>query len=210
MNSNTEVIKSTPKAKINLKTMVQVGMLGAVSVILMMFEIPLWFAPGFYKMDLSEVPVLIGTFAMGPLAGAAIELVKVILHLLFKGTTTAGVGDFANFLIGCTFLVPAGVIYRVRKTKKNAIIGMVVGTAFMTVAGCLINAFVLLPTYSAAMGLPMENLIAMGTAVNPAIKNLTTFAILAVAPFNILKGILVSVITLLLYKHISPILKEHH
>lgn len=209
MSSNTGVIKTTARPRVNLKTMVQVGMLGAVSVVLMMFEVPLWFAPPFYKMDLSEVPVLIGTFALGPLAGAAIELIKVTLHLLFKGTTTAGVGDFANFLIGCTFIVPAGIIYRHRKTKKNAVIGMVVGTVSMTVAGCLINAFVLLPTYSAAMGLPMEQLVAMGTAVNPAITNLATFAILAVAPFNILKGILVSVITLLLYKHISPILKEH-
>ena len=100
MSTNTKVAERAG-SRSSVRTLVQIGMLGAVSVILMMFEIPLWFAPSFYKMDLSEVPVLIGSFAMGPAAGALIELVKIVLHLLFKGTTTAGVGDFANFLIGC-------------------------------------------------------------------------------------------------------------
>ena len=178
-----------------------------MSVILMMFEIPLWFAPSFYKMDLSEVPVLIGSFAMGPAAGALIELVKIVLHLLFKGTTTAGVGDFANFLIGCALIVPAGIIYGRKKSRKSAVIGMAVGGIFMIIAGCFLNAFVLLPVYGKAFGMPMEALIGMGTAVNPAITNLAGFAILAVAPFNLLKAAAVSVITMLLYKHISPILK---
>ncbi len=207
MNSNTKAVGTTNK--VNLRTMVQIGMLGAISVILMMFEIPLWFAPAFYKMDLSEIPVLIGSFAMGPVAGAAIELVKVLLHLLFKGSSTAGVGDFANFLVGCAFVVPAGWIYQRKKTKKHAIIGMVVGAVLMIVAGCFLNAFVLLPVYGKAFGMPMEALIGMGTAVNPAITNLATFAILAVAPFNLLKAIIVSIFTMLLYKYISPILKGH-
>jgi riboflavin transporter FmnP len=187
--------------------MVQIGMLGAISVILMSFDIPLWFAPSFYKIDLSEVPVLIGTFAMGPAAGAVIELIKVLLHMLFKGTSTAGVGDFANFLIGCAFVVPAGLIYKRKKSKKNAIIGMVVGGVFMIVAGCFLNALVLLPAYATAFGMPMDALVAMGTAVNSHITNVTTFALLAVAPFNLLKAVIVSVITLILYKYISPILK---
>ena len=181
-------------------------MLGAVSVVLMMFEIPLFFAPSFYKIDLSEIPVLIGTFAMGPVAGMFIELIKVVLHMLFKGSSTAGVGDFANFLIGCAMIVPAGLIYQKKKSKKSAVIGMIAGTLFMAFIGCFLNAFALLPAYGKAFGMPVDALVAMGTAVNPAINSLLTFVVLAVAPFNILKGLIVGVITFLLYKHVSPIL----
>jgi len=187
--------------------MVQIGMLGAVSVVLMMFEFPLWFAPGFYKIDLSEVPVLIGTFAMGPVAGVMIELIKVILHLLLKGSTTAGLGDAANFLIGCSLILPAGIIYKRIKTRKGALIGMATGTLILITIGSFLNAFVLLPVYAKAFGLPMETLVGMGSAVNPAITNVTTFILLAVAPFNLLKGVVVSVITYGLYKYVSPILK---
>ncbi len=205
---NSTVNSAKPAAvKTNVRKMVMIAMLGAVSMILMWFEIPLWFAPPFYKIDLSEVPVMIGTFALGPVSGILIELMKVILKVITKGTTTAFVGDFANFLIGCALIVPAGIIYSRCKSKKNAMLGMIVGTAVMTVAGCLINAYVMLPVYGKAFGMPMDALVAMGSAVNPAIKGLGTFVILAVAPFNLLKGVLVSVATLLLYKHVSPVLK---
>ena len=117
-SSGTNAVKTTAERS-NLRNLVQIGMLGAVSVVLMMFEIPLFFAPSFYKIDLSEIPVLIGTFAMGPVAGMFIELIKVVLHMLFKGSSTAGVGDFANFLIGCAMIVPAGLIYQKKKSKKN-------------------------------------------------------------------------------------------
>lgn len=205
MSSGTKTVGTAGRS--NLRTMVQVGMLGAVSVVLMMFEIPLWFAPPFYKIDLSEIPVLIGTFVMGPVSGMFIELIKIVLHLLFKGSSTAGVGDFANFLIGCSMVVPAGIIYKVKKTRGGAVLGMIVGTLFMAFIGCFLNAFVLLPAYGKAFGMPIETLIGMGTAVNPAINGLFTFVVLAVAPFNLLKGLIVGVITFLLYKHVSPILK---
>ena len=205
MSSGTKAVKTAERS--NLRTMVQVGMLGAVSVVLMMFEIPLWFAPPFYKIDLSEIPVLIGTFAMGPTAGIFIELIMIVLHLLFKGTSTAGVGDFANFLIGCSMIVPAGIIYKVKKTRGGAVVGMITGTLFMAFVGCFLNAFVLLPAYGKAFGMSVDALIAMGTAVNPSINSLFTFVVLAVAPFNLLKGLIVGVITFLLYKHVSPILK---
>lgn len=207
---NSTVNSAKPAAvKTNVRKMVMIAMLGAVSMILMWFEIPLWFAPPFYKIDLSEVPVMIGAFALGPVSGILIELMKVILKVITKGTTTAFVGDFANFLIGCALIVPAGIIYSRCKSKKNALFGMIVGTAVMTVAGCLINAYVMLPVYGKAFGMPMDALVAMGSAVNPAIKGLGTFVILAVAPFNLLKGVLVSAATLLLYKHVSPVLKNN-
>lgn len=205
-----QVLKSNPMAmRSKTRTMVQVAMLAAVSTLLMVFEFPLPFAPPFYKIDLSEVPVLVGAFAMGPVAGVFIELLKVILHMVVSGTTTAGVGDFANFLIGCSFVLPAAFIYRFKKnkTRKHALIGMAVGTLCMTVIGCFLNAFVLLPVYAKAFGMPMEALVGMGTAVNKAIDGVLTFVILAVAPFNLLKGLVVSLIVLLIYKKIRVILK---
>lgn len=208
MSSETNVAEKQMH-KTGVKMVVQVGMLAALALILMFFEIPLPFAPAFYEIDFSEVPVLIGCFTMGPMAGAAVELVKILLALVLKGTTTAGVGELANFIIGCSFCVPAGLIYKKNRTRKSALIGMGTGTILMTMIGCVINAFVLLPVYSAAFGMPLEALVDMGTAVNSHITNLTTFVMLAVAPFNLLKGILVSVIVFLIYKKISPIFKMH-
>ena len=198
MNAQTTAKQTSKMSQIGkTRYMVQVAMLGAAAVVLMFFDIPLPFAPSFYKIDLSEVPVLIGAFAMGPLAGAAIELIKILLNLVMKGSTTAGVGEVANFLIG----------YKTQKTKKNAMIGMAVGTVFLAAAGGLLNAFVLLPAYAAAFGMPMDALVGMGSAVNKAITSLPTFVLFAVVPFNIIKGVVVSLVTMLLYKHISRLLK---
>lgn len=188
----------------------EIGMLGAIAAILMLFEFPLPFiAPPFYEIDLSEVPILVGAFALGPLAGAAIELIKVLLNLMINGTATAFVGEIGNYLIGCSFILPAAWIYKMHKSKKNAVLGMITGTVSMTVLGCILNAYVLLPTYAVAFSMPIDTIISLGAAINPNIHNVLTFVMIAVAPFNLLKGILVSVITLLIYKHLSPILKGH-
>ena len=195
------------KKKLNTRMIAQTGMLGAIAVVLMLFEIPLPFAPSFYEIDFSEVPVLIGCFSMGPLAGVLIELIKIILNLCINGSMTAGVGEFANFVIGCALVLPAAFIYKRKKTKKGAVIGLVTGTLFMTISGCFINAYVMLPTYAKAFGMPIEALVEMGSAVNASITDLFTFVMFAVVPFNLLKGVLVSVIVLLIYKKISPILK---
>ena len=198
------------KARTGVRTIVQAGMLGAIAVVLMLFEIPLPFAPSFYEIDFSEVPVMIGTFAIGPVAGVAIELVKILLNFIINGTTTAGVGEVANFLIGCALVVPAGIIYRRKRTRTGAIIGMAVGTVFMTLIGCLLNAYVLLPVYATAFQMPIDALVAMGTAVNGSIDSLFTFVAFAVAPFNLLKGVLVSLIVFLIYKKISPVFRMNH
>lgn len=198
------------KRKMTTKMITQIGMLGAIAVVLMLFDIPLPFAPSFYKIDFSEVPILVGCFAMGPAAGALIELVKIVLNLVINGTDTAFVGEIANLIIGCALCVPAGIIYKRKKSKKGALIGMGVGILCMTVLGCFINAYILLPTYAAAFNMPIDSLVAMGTAVNSNIQSLFTFVIFAVAPFNLLKGALVSLVVLCIYKKISPILKLHH
>lgn len=206
MSTNTQMM-TNKKTGTSVRKIVQIGMLAAIAVVLMLFEIPLPFAPSFYEIDFSEVPVMIGCFVMGPAAGAAIELIKILLNFIINGTVTAGVGEAANFVIGCCMVIPAGLIYKYNRTRKGALIGMVTGTLFMTVAGCFINAYVMLPTYAAAFQMPIDALVAMGTAINPNITNLFTFVVLAVAPFNLLKGVLVSLIVFLIYKKIRPIFK---
>lgn len=195
------------KRRNDIRNLAQIGMLSAVAVVLMLFEIPLPFAPSFYEIDFSEVPVLIGCFAMGPAAGVSIEFVKIFLNLLINGTATAGVGEFGNFVIGCALCIPASLIYRKVHSRKGALVGMSIGTLSMTLIGCAVNAYLLLPAYVKAMGMPMDAIVAMGTAVNPKITNLQTLVFFAVAPFNLLKGILVSLVVLLIYKKIRPLLK---
>ena len=195
------------KKILSIRDLVQVGMFGALAAVLMLFEFPLPFiAPSFYELDLSEIPVLIGTFSMGPVAGVLIELIKILLKLVLKGTSTAYVGDVANFVIGCFFLLPAGIIYKVKKTKKGAVTGMAAGTLVMAAAGAVMNAYVLLPFYSQFYGMPMEALIAAGTEVNSLITSIPTFVLVAVVPFNLIKGIIVSLITYLVYKRVRVII----
>lgn len=192
--------------KIGVKMLTKIGALSAVAGLLMLIEMPLWFAPPFYKMDLSEIPILIGAFALGPIAGMTIEFIKILLNFVLNGTVTGGVGEAANFLIGCSLVIPAGYIYRKNKTVKNAIIGMVVGTLVLTVVGGLLNYYLLLPVYAKVFGAPIQAFVDMGNALNPYIVDLKTFILFAVVPFNLLKGIIVSAITILIYKRISPIL----
>ena len=192
------------------RTITQIAMLGALAGILMNFEFPIPFlAPSFYQLDFSEIPVLVGAFAMGPIAGILIEVVKILVHLVTMGTVTAGVGDFANFLFGCTFVVPAGLIYRLHnvKSRKHAVMGMAAGTVLTTAAACLMNAFVLLPAYGKAFGMPVQAFIEMGAAVHSGVTNLLTFAIMILVPFNLFKYTLTSVIVFFIYKRIRVILR---
>ena len=180
----------------------------AMAGVLMFIEIPLFFAPSFYEIDLSEIPVMICTFYLGPVAGVVCELLKVIVKLVLKGTSTAFVGDFANFVVGCSFVLPASFIYHLNRSKKTAIIGLVTGTLVMTVFGSLFNAVYLLPTFAELFGMPLEAIIGMGTAVNSSINSVSTLVLFAVVPFNLLKGLIITVLTMLLYKRISPLLHK--
>ena len=174
------------------------GMLGALAGILYLFDFSVAFlAPGFYKLDFSEIPVMIGAFYLGPVGGVVIELVKVLLKLVIKGTSTAFVGDLANFVVGCAFVVPAAVVYHLKKTKKTAKLALLTGTVFMAVFGSIFNAVYLIPAFSSLYGMPLDTIVGMGTAINPAI-----------APLNLLKGVLISVPTMLLYKRISKVLAQ--
>ena len=208
IEKRTGVRFSSEKTKIN--KMVIMAMFSAVAVVLMYFEFPLTFiAPSFYEMDFSEVPVMMGSFMLGPCAGVIIEAVKIILKICIKGTTTAFVGDFANFILGCVFVIPASVIYHFHKTKKNAVLGLAAGSIMLIVSGTFFNAYYLLPKYSELYGMPIQAFIAAGQEINGSIHDVLTFVALAVAPFNLVKSAVVSVITMLLYKYLSRLLKVH-
>lgn len=193
---------------LSVNTIAKVAILGAIATILMVFEFPLPIAPSFYKLDFSEVAVLLAGFALGPVEAMMTEGVKIILNFLFTGTTTMGVGELGNFLIGCALAVPAACIYKRKKSRKSALIGLCAGTLCMTVAGVLVNYFILLPAYIALAGFPMDAILGMGQAIFPSIHNLLTLVLFCVTPFNLIKGALVSLITMLLYKHISPLLHK--
>lgn len=183
------------------------GMLGALAMVLHLFDFPVVFlAPGFYKLDFSEIPVMIGAFYLGPVGGVIIEVVKILLKLVVKGTSTAFVGDLANFVVGCAFVVPASVIYHLKKTKKTALFGLVAGTIVMTTFGSLFNALYLIPAFSKLYGMPLEAIVGMGSAINPAITSVSTLVLMAVVPLNLLKGVLISFPTMVLYKRISKVL----
>ncbi len=199
--------KSTGK-KMALSTLTKIALLAAVAGVLMLFEAPLWFAPSFYKLDLSELAVMVGALSMGPAAGAMIELIKILLNFVLNGTITGGVGEFANFLIGCSFVVPAAWIYRRQRNIKGMLLGMAAGIVCMVLLGSVINYFILLPVYATVFGQPLEFFIQMGNALNPAIVDLKTFILFAVAPFNLLKGIIISALTFLLYRKLGRQLEQ--
>ena len=200
--------KNGDKSRIlSTKKIAMIGMFSAISGILYCFDFALPIAPTFYKLDFSELPAVICGFAFGPVAGVLVEFLKVVIKLLFKSTSTAFVGDLANFLIGCMLVLPASVIYGFKKTKKMSRIALLTGVIVMTVFGTWFNAVYLLPTFSTLYGLPLDSIIAMGTAINGSVNNIYSFVIIMVAPMNIIKGTVVSVLTLLVYKKLSRIIK---
>ena len=191
-----------PVAKTRRLTIVAIC--SALAAVLHMLDFPLPFlAPEFYKLDFSELPVMLCGFYLGPSAAVACEGMKILLKLLLKGTSTAFVGDFANFAVGCSFVLPAVILYHLKKTRKSALWGLIAGTLVLTCFGSAFNAWSLLPKFSQLYHLPLDSIIAMGSAIFPPVKNLPTFVLLCVAPLNLVKGISVSVLTLLLYKKVA-------
>ena len=181
-----------------------IGICAAIATVLHVLDFPMLFlAPDFYKLDFSELPVLLCGFYLGPSATVTCEGIKILLKLLVKGTSTAFVGDFANFVVGCSFVLPATIWYHSNKSKHSAIVGLVLGTFSMSVLGSAFNAIYLLPKFSELFGLPLDTIIAMGAKIHPRIHNVTTFGMLCVAPLNVVKGTMVSILTMLLYKRVA-------
>ena len=197
-----ERILPNPRRISKTRRMTIIAICSALAAILHILDFPLLFlAPEFYKLDFSELPVMLCGFYLGPSAAVACEGLKVLLKLLMKGTSTAFVGDFANFVVGCSLVIPAITIYHFGRKKKTAIGGLILGTVCLTVFGSAFNALYLLPKF-AEMFMPMEAIIAAGTAIHSGIDSLWSFVLICVAPLNLIKGICVSILTLLLYKRV--------
>lgn len=190
----------------NTRYITKIGMLSAIAVILMFFEVPLPMMPIFLKLDVSELPAIIGAFVFGPMAGVAIEFIKNLLHA--ANTQTMGIGEVANFLVGVAFVLPAGYLYQRYHSHKGAVIALVVGTFSMMFLASLLNYFILLPIYQAVLHFPLEQVVHMGTIANPQIIDLKSFIALAIAPFNMIKGIVMSLLTLVIYRKLCNVLCE--
>lgn len=181
-----------------------VGICSAIAVVLYLLDFPLLFlAPEFYKLDFSEVPVLLCGFFLGPGAAVACEGVKVLLKLLIKGTTTAFVGDLANFVVGCSLVIPATFIYHFHRSRRSALLGLGIGTACLTIFGSAFNALYLLPKFAQLYGIPLDSIIDMGSAIHAGVHDIFSFVLLCVAPLNLIKGAMVAVLTMALYKHVA-------
>lgn len=191
-------------SRFNARRLVWTALLSALATVLMYLDTALPIFPRFLKFDLSELPPLIAAFSYGPITGVLCELVKNLIHMLT--TSSAGIGEFANFLMGSALVIPAGLIYRANRTKKGAITGLLAGIAFTAVTAAFANYFILLPFYSHLI--PLEKIISMSSAVIPAIHDKLSLVIYGVIPFNILKGGVVSLLTFKLYKRISSIFHE--
>ncbi len=194
---------------LSTRNMVLMGMLAALATVLMFISFPIPFAPPFYKVDVSDLPIMIGAFAMGPLSGIIMEFLKNILHIIVSGTDTYGVGELANFLSGTIFVCTAAMIYKYKKTKMTAVISLIVATILMSIASCFINLYLTLPAYVGFSNgkLSMEAILSMGSDKNSMVTNMFTFLSFAVLPFNLLKCTIVSVLTGCIYKFVSPLLK---
>lgn len=181
-----------------------IGVCSAIAAVLHILDFSLPFLiPGFYKMDFSELSVLICGFFMGPSAAVACEGLKIVLKLLLKGTSTAFVGDFANFVVGCTWVVPATIVYHAKKSRGMAIFGLALGTLIMTVFGSAFNAVYLIPKFAELFHMPIDAIVGAGAAINGHISSVSTFVLFAVAPMNLIKGTVVSVLTMQLYKRVE-------
>lgn len=204
---SNKVVRKTQKSAAgsvwSIRYLTVTAMLSAISFILMFMDFSVPFMPFFIQMDLSELPALIGAFSMGPVCGVAVCLIKNLLHLTI--TSTGGVGELSNFLLGMAFVLPAGLIYRRRKSKKRAFIGSLIGAVIMGVFSVVSNYFLVYPVYYNFM--PEETVLNAYQAIVPSMKSILECLICFNMPFTIIKGLFSVVITLLIYKHISPILK---
>ena len=192
------------KATKRTRALTGTAMLAAVATILMYMEFPIPIMPGFIKMDISELPALIASFAYGPLSGIAVCLIKNLIKL--PSTSTAAVGELFNFVMGALFVGVAGIVYKKNKTRKGAIIGAVAGALIMALVSLPYNYFVVYPAYVVMYHLPLEAIIGMYQAINPSVDGLLACLVTFNVPFTFAKGMVDALLCFLIYKPLSPIL----
>ncbi len=193
------------RGKFTTKNMVLVAVFAGVSLVLMLLEFPLPFAPAFLKFDLADLPATLATFMLGPVHGIMVCVVKLLLKLIVKGTETAFVGEFANLMASAMYILPAALIYRFKKGKVGAAIALGSATVIVSIGACIMNMFIMFPVYSSLYGIPMDAIIGMGTAINSSVNDLFTLIIFTVLPFNLFKYTIVSIITFFMYKKLKHV-----
>ena len=192
---------ATKKKTLSVQYLTRIAVLTALSSILYMISIPI---VAFYSLDLSNLPVLLGAFSMGPVAGLIILGLKSLIGCLTSSTMY--VGELADFIMGAAFVLPAALIYQRNKSRKGALIGMITGTLALILAGCLTNAYLLIPFYMKAFGMPMEAIIGMCAQALPFVDTELKVILFVTAPFNLLKGVVLCILTYMIYKPLSPLL----
>lgn len=196
----------------------QIAILAAISFIVSLLKIPMWFAPWFYRFDFSEVVVLISGFSLGPISGVLVELVKIIIKLIVKGTMSFGIGELSDFLIGCAFVLPSAYFYKIKKSKnthldkhkgmKFACLSLCIGTVSMCIVSLILNAFIILPSYCSILHLDMQNIISSAHSLNPWVHDELSFLFFTILPFNLIKGVVSSILCFVLYKKVKPIIEK--
>ena len=189
------------RKNLSVQYLTRIAVLTALASILFLIEIPV---VAFYKLDLSNLPVLLGAFSMGPVPGLIILLLKSLIGMLHSSSMY--VGELADFIMGAAFVLPAALIYRRHKTRNTALIGMAVGTVVMIVVAVLVNWTIMIPFYMTAYGRPRDAVVGMATKAVPFVDTEWKLLLCVTAPFNLLKGVVLSSLTFVLYKHLSPLL----
>ena len=192
----------------SIKNITRIAILGALGAFLMLLDFPIFVAPQFYKLDIGDLPCLIGAFAMGPIPALFIQIIKILLKLLFKPTSTAFIGEIAAFITSTIYCVVAALVYRNNRTKAGALRAMIIASIVMVAITSLANYIFIIPAYSSLYKMPLEAIIAMGSEIFSIVDDLASFVLVCVVPFNGIKAVIIDILTLLLYKHISPLLKD--
>lgn len=206
--SKDNLSKGKTRSRMNTKEMALCGLMGGLCAVLMMFRFPLPFMPPFMDFDFAGLVEVIGGFAMGPVAAVAIIMVKILLKCLTQGTSSAWTGEISNFILSCSYVLPAVFIYSKHKTRKMAMVGMLTGTIVCTIMAVFTNLYIIIPFYASFSGLTMDKIVAMCHAVNPLISDKWTMMLWGIVPFNIIKSGTLSVLAFMVYKKMSRQIKQ--
>ena len=203
-NPNAAVQSGHAHTRLRVRALTISAMLSAIAFVLMFLDFAVPLMPTFVKMDISELPALLASFALGPVYGLVVCLVKNLIHLMI--TTTGGAGELCNFLLGATFVVPAGMIYQKMKSRRGALIGVLLGAVIMAVLSVPLNYYISYPVYANFM--PIDAILEMYRAIRPSANGLLECLITFNAPFTLVKGLLDAVLCFLIYKPLSPLLHK--
>ena len=200
-------VQTRDDARMRVKKIAFIGLMGAVSAVLMLFRFPLPFMPPFLSFDFSGLMEMLGGFMFGPMATVCIIIVKIMLQLVMQGSFSLGTGELQNLILSCAYVLPALIIYHRSKSKKMAVAGMAVSSVFVAVVAVFTNLYLIIPFYVKLFGMSMDDIITMCSTVNPAMKNAVTMALFGILPFNLIKYGVTSLITFIIYKRLSKVIK---